>query len=42
MEKDDYIHAEYRSAIFRFVDDVEFYLDDTRKLISFPLGLTGR
>jgi len=35
MEKDDYIHAEYRSAIFRFVDDVEFYLDDTRKLIHF-------
>jgi len=34
-EKDDYIHAEYRSAIFRFVDDVEFCLDDTRKLIHF-------
>jgi uncharacterized protein (DUF1499 family) len=34
-EKDDYIHAEYRSALFRFVDDVEFYLDDTRKLIHF-------
>ncbi len=34
-EKDDYIHAEYRSAIFSFVDDVEFYLDDTRKLIHF-------
>jgi len=34
-ETDNYIHAEYRSAIFRFVDDVEFYLDDTRKLIHF-------
>ncbi|MCX5834219.1 MAG: DUF1499 domain-containing protein [Deltaproteobacteria bacterium] len=34
-EKDDYIHAEYCSALFRFVDDVEFYLDDTRKLIHF-------
>lgn len=34
-EKDDYIHAEYRSAIFRFVDDVEFYLDEKRKLIHF-------
>jgi uncharacterized protein (DUF1499 family) len=35
MEKDDYIHAEYRSALFGFIDDVEFYLDDTRKLIHF-------
>jgi uncharacterized protein (DUF1499 family) len=34
-EKDDYIHAEYRSAIFKFVDDVEFYFDDTRRIIHF-------
>ncbi|MBV7327975.1 DUF1499 domain-containing protein [Chloroflexi bacterium TSY] len=25
--EDDYIHAEFRSRIFRFVDDVEFWLD---------------
>ena len=27
----DYIHAELTSAIFRFVDDVEFYFDDNTK-----------
>lgn len=31
--EDSYIHAEFTSAIFRFVDDVEFYLDDTTKTI---------
>lgn len=25
--EEDYIHAEFRSRIFRFVDDVEFWLD---------------
>ncbi|MBX2997641.1 MAG: DUF1499 domain-containing protein [Caldilineaceae bacterium] len=30
-----YIHAEGRSRIFRFVDDVEFYFDDSAKLIHF-------
>jgi len=30
---DDYIHAEFTSAIFRFVDDVEFYFDDAGKII---------
>ncbi len=34
-EREDYLHAEFRSALFRFVDDVEFYLDDARKLIHF-------
>jgi uncharacterized protein (DUF1499 family) len=34
-EQEDYLHVEFRSAFFRFVDDVEFYLDDTRKLIHF-------
>jgi uncharacterized protein (DUF1499 family) len=29
--RDDYIHAEFTSAIFRFVDDVEFYFDDNTK-----------
>ena len=27
--KDDYIHAEFTSLIFRFVDDVEFYFPPT-------------
>jgi uncharacterized protein (DUF1499 family) len=31
--EDTYIHAEFTSAIFRFVDDVELYLDDTAKTI---------
>lgn len=30
---DDYIHAEFTSLIFRFVDDVEFYFDDSTKTI---------
>lgn len=28
----DYIHAEFRSRIFGYVDDVEVYLDDRAKL----------
>ena len=32
-EQADYIHAEFTSAIFRFVDDVEFLADDVRKII---------
>jgi len=31
----EYIHAEFTSAIFRFVDDVEFYIDDSSKTINF-------
>jgi uncharacterized protein (DUF1499 family) len=31
----DYIHAEFRSAVFEFVDDVEFLFDDSAKLIHF-------
>jgi uncharacterized protein (DUF1499 family) len=30
---DDYIHAEFTSAFFRFVDDVEFYFDSDAKTI---------
>ncbi len=26
-EHDSYLHVEFRSAVFRFVDDVEFYFD---------------
>jgi uncharacterized protein (DUF1499 family) len=31
----EYLHLEYRSALFRFVDDVEFYFDEKEKLIHF-------
>ena len=31
--EENYIRAEFVSAIFRFVDDVEFYLDDRKKII---------
>ncbi len=30
---DNYIHAEFRSMIFRFVDDMEFFFDDAAPLI---------
>jgi uncharacterized protein (DUF1499 family) len=30
---DNYIHCEFTSALFRFVDDVEFYFDDAAKTI---------
>jgi uncharacterized protein (DUF1499 family) len=30
---DTYLHAEFRSAIFRFVDDVEFLADETAGVI---------
>ena len=30
---DDYIHAEFASRLFRFVDDVEFYVDSPDNLI---------
>ena len=32
-EKDDYLHAEFRSAVFGFVDDVEFLLDEESNVI---------
>jgi uncharacterized protein (DUF1499 family) len=32
-EGDFYLHVEFRSALWRFVDDVEFYLDDAGKTI---------
>ena len=34
-EQGDYLHAEATSLIFRFVDDVEFYVDRESKLIHF-------
>jgi len=33
-ETDTYLHIEFTSAIFRFVDDVEFFADDTEKQIQ--------
>ncbi len=32
-EKDDYIHAECKSMLFRFVDDLEFYFDEKEPII---------
>ncbi len=32
--EEDYIHAEFMSFIFRFVDDVEFYFDNAKNLIQ--------
>jgi uncharacterized protein (DUF1499 family) len=31
----DYIHVEFRSSFFEFVDDAEFLFDDAAKLIHF-------
>ena len=32
---DSYIHAEFRSALWRFVDDVEFLLNENTRLVQF-------
>jgi len=34
-ETDDYLHAEFTSLVFRFVDDVEFYVDAAGRRIDF-------
>ena len=34
-KEDNYIHAEFRTKLFKFVDDVEFYFDDENKVIQF-------
>ena len=34
-QRPDYIHAEFTSALFRFVDDVEFLFDAEKKVIHF-------
>lgn len=31
--QDFYLHAEFTSLIFRFVDDAEFFIDDAQKVI---------
>jgi uncharacterized protein (DUF1499 family) len=35
QETDDYIHVEFTSKLFRFVDDVEFWIDEKNKSIQF-------
>ena len=34
-DSENYIHIEFRTAVFKFVDDVEFYFDDSEKFIHF-------
>lgn len=34
VEKEDYLHAEVKSLIFRFVDDVEFFFPAAEKVIQ--------
>ena len=34
-ETGDYLHVEFRSALFRFVDDVEFFFDERENTIHF-------
>lgn len=31
---DSYVHAEFSSSIFKFIDDVEFYFDSEKKLVQ--------
>lgn len=33
--KDNYLHAEFRSTIFGFVDDMEFFVDENEQKIHF-------
>ena len=33
-EKENYVYAEFTSAVFRFVDDVEFYFEDNKNVIQ--------
>ncbi len=35
IDEPGYLHVEFRSRLMRFVDDVEFYLDDAAHLIHF-------
>ena len=34
-EKETYLHAECMTAVFRFVDDVEFYFDDKNQVVHY-------
>ena len=35
VSEDSYIHVEFASFVFRFVDDSEFFLDRDKKLLHF-------
>lgn len=35
VEQTTYLHFTFQSALFGFVDDVEFYFDEAKKLIHF-------
>jgi len=32
---ENYVYAQFKSSVFRFIDDVEFYFDGEEKLIHF-------
>lgn len=34
-DTNNYLHFEFKTVLFRFVDDVEFYFDDSEKIIHF-------
>lgn len=34
-EAPDYVHAQFTSRVFHYLDDVEIYLDDRAKLVHF-------
>lgn len=34
-QTDNYLHAEFTSKIMKYVDDVEFYIDEENKIIHF-------
>jgi uncharacterized protein (DUF1499 family) len=34
-ETNNYIHSEFRTKFWHFIDDVEFYFNDTDKIIHF-------
>jgi len=37
-DEPDYLHVTFRSRIFRFVDDVEFYFDEDSEIIHFRVA----
>ena len=37
-QEDDYIHAVFTSRLFRFKDDVEFYIDAAAEQVHFRSG----
>ncbi|MHA1913110.1 MAG: DUF1499 domain-containing protein [Promethearchaeota archaeon] len=37
-EQQNYLHYEFRTATFKFIDDVEFYFEDANNLIHFRSG----